>query len=150
LKPYISARSRGVDRTSILAFRVRDPGFKSRREHQTRSSVHLPISLKGVTPTSNGDIYKTDQIYASALERLRSSKEVSNEDKTSILSLVDHMIAKGNGRLRAVKYINHLTVTARMAGKPLGQLDKQDVEKLVSRINTSDYKDSTSETTRSY
>ncbi len=53
------------------------------------------------------------------------------------------MIAKGNGRLRAVKYINHLIVVARMTGKPLGQLDKQDVEKLVSRINTSDYKDST-------
>ena len=53
------------------------------------------------------------------------------------------MIAKGNGRLRAVKYINHLIVIARMVGKPLGQLGRPEVEKLVSKINTSDYKDNT-------
>ena len=132
------ARSRRLVRSRIWASRVRDPGFKSRREHQPRSSIHLPISLKGVTPTSNGDIYKTDQVYASALERLRSSKEVSEENKTSVLSLIDHMLANGNGRLSAVKYVNHLIVVARMAGKPIGQLDKSEVETLVSKINSSE------------
>lgn len=92
---------------------------------------------------STEDIYKTDQIYASALKRLRESNDVSDEDKASILSLLDHMTTKGIGRLRAIKYVNHLIVLARMAGKPLAELGKPEVESLVSRINTSDYRDST-------
>lgn len=105
--------------------------------------THPPISLKGVMQTGNVDIYNTDQRYAAALARLRISKDVFEEDKVSILSLVDHMLAKGNGKLRAVKYIGHLLVVARIAGKPLGKLDKHDVEKLVGEINTSEYSDNT-------
>jgi integrase len=53
------------------------------------------------------------------------------------------MIAKGNGRLRAVKYINHIIVLARMGDKPITQLSKAEVERLISQINTSNYKETT-------
>jgi integrase/recombinase XerD len=109
----------------------------------TSSLMPLSISLKGATQTGNIDIYNTDQRYAAALARLRSSKEVFEEDRTSILSLVDHMLAKGNGKLRATKYIGQLMVAARIAGNPLGKLDKLGVERLIGQINTSDYSDNT-------
>jgi site-specific recombinase XerD len=53
------------------------------------------------------------------------------------------MLAKGNGRLRAVKYINHIIVLARMTDKPIHQLSRGEVERLVSQINTSSYKETT-------
>jgi hypothetical protein len=81
----------------------------------------LPISPVDVATTSKIDIYKTDQRYSAALARLRRSKEVFDEDKTSILSLVDHMLAKGICKLRVVKYIGQLMVVARIVGEPLGK-----------------------------
>jgi integrase len=59
------------------------------------------------------------------------------------MKLVKHLLAKGVSKQRAVKYINHLIVLARIAGKPLGQLDKKDMETLMGRINLSSYTDHT-------
>jgi site-specific recombinase XerD len=66
-----------------------------------------------------------------------------DEDRDSIAKLVEHLLAKGISKQRAVKYINHLIVLARIVDKPLGQLDKKDMENLISRINESGYSENT-------
>ena len=45
------------------------------------------------------------------------------------------------GKLRASKYIYHLVVLARTAHKSLKQPEKQDIESIIGRINTSVYSD---------
>jgi integrase len=74
---------------------------------------------------------------------LQSASDISEEDKASIAKLVEYLLAKGLSKQRVVKYINHLTVAARIACKPLGQLDKKDMEMLVGRINTVGYTENT-------
>jgi len=53
------------------------------------------------------------------------------------------LLAKGISKQRAVKYVNHLIVLARIVAKPLAQLDKKDIENLISRINESGYSENT-------
>jgi integrase len=74
---------------------------------------------------------------------LQSASDVSEEDKASIVKLVEYLLAKGVSKQRSVKYVNHLIVAARIACKPLGQLDKKDMEVLVGRINTAGYTENT-------
>jgi len=68
---------------------------------------------------------------------------IKNEDRISIMKLVDHLLAKGISKQRTVKYINHLAVLARMVDKPLEKLDKKDMENLICRINEANYAEST-------
>jgi len=89
------------------------------------------------------EIYHHDQIFNRTIRHLQSTPNVCEEDKTNILKLVEHLLAKGVSKPRAVKYINHLIILTRMAGKPLAQHMRRDVERLVSRINTADYTEST-------
>jgi hypothetical protein len=67
---------------------------------------------------------------------LQSASDVAKEDKASIAKLVEYLLAKGVSKQRAVKYVNHKIVVARIACRPLGQLDKKDIEMLVGQINT--------------
>jgi len=101
----------------------------------------------GRRPTNRTEKNKNNLIFEQALRRLKKSPDVSDEDKTCIMKLVEHLLAKGVSKQRAVKYINHLTVTARIAAsvaaKSLGQLDKKQMEHVISRINTADYTEHT-------
>ena len=93
--------------------------------------------------TTRIEIYQVDRIFERALVRLKTTPDVSDEDKTCIGQLVDHLLAKNVSKQRAVKYINHLVVVARIAGQPLGRLDKKGMETVISRINTASYTDHT-------
>jgi integrase/recombinase XerD len=90
---------------------------------------------------------KEDQIFERAMKRLKTTPDVMEEDKHCILRLVDHLLAKGVGKSRAVKYINHLIVVARIAvkinGEPIGQFDRIGIEKVIGRINTRKYTEHT-------
>ena len=97
----------------------------------------------GVTSNSREDIYHYDRIFNRALKRLYSSTDVCEEDKVNISRMVEHLLAKGVSKGRAVKYIYHLLVLARVAGKPFKSLRREDIERLVSWINASDYTDHT-------
>ena len=72
-----------------------------------------------------------------------SAPDISEDDKNCIIRLSEHLLTKDISRLRVVKYIDHLRVLARMTDKPLRQLGKEDLEKLVSRINAANYAEET-------
>ena len=77
------------------------------------------------------------------MKRLESSLDVRDEDKVNIWRFVEYLLAKGVSKARAVKYIYHLVVLARVTDKPFESLGRRDVERLVSWINASDYTDHT-------
>ncbi len=100
-------------------------GFKSHPPHQSPSSVPSTISLIGVVPTKRTEKSKNDPIFEQALRRLKNAPDVSDEDTTCIMKLVEHLLAKGVSKQRVVKYVNHLIVFARIAAKLLGQLENE-------------------------
>jgi len=97
----------------------------------------------GVTSNSREEIYHYDRIFNRALKRLYSSTDVCQEDKVNISRMVEHLLAKGVSKGRAVKYIYHLLVLARMVSKPFESLGRRDIQHLVSRISASDYSENT-------
>ena len=60
------------------------------------------------------------------MRRLQSEPNVSEQDKTSIAELVEHLLLKGVSKQRAAKYVNHLIVLARSAGCALSELDRNE------------------------
>jgi integrase/recombinase XerD len=118
-------------------------GFKSHPPHRACSSDPSLIFPIGAGSTNKIKIYSYDRIFNTAIKRLQSAADICNNDKTSIIKMVETLLAKGVGKQRAVKYINHLTVLARMTGKPFDQLGKDDVQKLVIWINTANYTEHT-------
>ncbi|MGD0028487.1 MAG: site-specific integrase [Candidatus Bathyarchaeia archaeon] len=97
----------------------------------------------GSASTKRIGIYQYDKIFEAAIRRLQSTSDVKDADKNNITKMVEHLLAKGISKQRTVKYVNHLIVFARIAGKPLGQLDKKAMENLISRINGSRYSENT-------
>ena len=99
----------------------------------------------GATETSTNriQVYPCDQIFNRAVRRLNSSTDISESDKADIIKLVEHLRRRGISKLRAAKYIYHLLVLARIAGKPLRDLTKEDIERLVGWINGSKYAEET-------
>jgi hypothetical protein len=61
------------------------------------------------------------------MRRLQSAPDVAEEDKASVLGLVDHLLVKGISKQRSVKYVNHVIVLARTAGRALEKLDRKGV-----------------------
>jgi len=82
----------------------------------------------GVTSNSKDAIYHYDRIFNGALKRLYSSTDICGEDKVNISRMVEHLLAKGVSKARAAKYIYHLLVLARAAGKPFKSLGREDIE----------------------
>jgi integrase/recombinase XerD len=74
---------------------------------------------------------------------LKLTPDIEDEDRAGITRLVDDLLAKGISKQRAIKYVNHLIVLARTACKPLGQLDKEEMQSLMTRINDSSYSENT-------
>jgi hypothetical protein len=77
------------------------------------------------------------------MKRLQSSSDIREKDKINVIKIAEHLLAKGVSKGRAVKYIYHLMVLAKMAGKPFDSLGRRDIEGLVSQINSSDYAEHT-------
>ena len=115
--------------------------MESHPQHLTSSSVPHATYLRGTTTERKENRY--DKVFDGAMKRLQSSSDVSDDDKVSIIELVEHLLAKNVSKQRTVKYINHLIVSTRMASKPLGQLSRKDMETPISHINTADYTDHT-------
>lgn len=91
----------------------------------------------------HSETYDYDKIFEQTMRRLQNATDVSAEDKTSIMQLVEHLLVKGISKQRSVKYVNHLIVVARLAGCPLQNLDRKGVESVVAKLNLKNYKDHT-------
>ena len=137
------ALERVSDALASGAYPAEVRGFKSHPPHPTSSSVLSNIYLMGGNTTKRTGIYNYGKIFERTMRRLQSEPNVSEEDKTSIAELVEHLLVKGVSKQRSVKYVNHLIVLARSAGCPLTELDSKGVEALVGRINAANYTEHT-------
>jgi len=60
----------------------------------------------GAEPTNRTETYgiNQDRRFDEANRRLKSTPSILDQDRNSIIELAEHLIAKGVGKLRVVKY----------------------------------------------
>jgi site-specific recombinase XerD len=72
------------------------------------------------------------------IERIRES-DFTSSNKQAILGFVEHCFSRGLSVPRIEKYVNHLQCIMRYFQNDLEGATKQDIEKLVTTIERSDY-----------
>ena len=88
----------------------------------------------------NADIYNYERLLNSSISNLKKSK-IESQNKDSILRFYEHLLTQGRSLARTVKYILTMRMIARWLNKPFEDATKEDIIKLVQRIELSDYSD---------
>ena len=82
------------------------------------SSLSCYVSY-GIAPTSRTKKNKTNLIYEQALRLLKNTPDVSDEDKSYIAKLVEHLLAKG-GSKQCPCFLISKCASAKLASNPFG------------------------------
>lgn len=84
------------------------------------------------------DIYEYDKELERTLAAL-DKKGMSQSEKERMLSFKDHLFMAGLSKPRVIRYMQMLPSVARMIGKDLSDVNKQDVEHFVATLQQSSY-----------
>jgi len=87
------------------------------------------------------DIYDSKKQLERTLEKVRTSNDLSEKNRSAIMDFHDHCFAEGLGTPRILKYLQLLTKIATWLGADLEGANKKDIENLVMRIERMDYSD---------
>jgi len=87
------------------------------------------------------DIYDSKKQLERTLEKVRTSSDLSEKNRSAIMDFHDHCFAEGLGTPRILKYLQLLTKIATWLGADLESANKKDVENLVMKIERMDYSD---------
>jgi site-specific recombinase XerD len=85
------------------------------------------------------DIHGFAERLRRAEEDIRDPNPLSRHNAELISRFAEHCTARGLGKARIVKYLGHLRRIAEWLGKDLEGATRQDIERLVYRIETSEY-----------
>jgi len=80
------------------------------------------------------DIYNREQTLKNALEKMRSSEELSISTRILIMKFYHECLAQGLSTARLVKYLYSLHQFSLMLGKPFDKTAREDVIELVEKI----------------
>jgi len=85
------------------------------------------------------DIYGHDKKLDTYMRRIADSEEITDANKTLLVSFRKYLVMQGLSVARVLKYMEVLCTTSRMIKKDFAKLTKQDVEEFVSEIIQRDY-----------
>ena len=86
------------------------------------------------------DIYNYERFLERTLANLEHS-EIDTQNKTSIRRFHEYCLTQGLSLARTIKYITTMRVIARWLDKPFESTTKEDIIKIVQRIELSNYSD---------
>lgn len=86
------------------------------------------------------DIYNYERILNRVLANLKQSR-IGSRNKVSILKFHEHCLSQGLSLARTIKYITTMRMIARWLNKPFEDATKEDILKLVQKVELSDYSD---------
>lgn len=89
------------------------------------------------------DIHDYEKRLAACIERLKISRKVSQANKDAILRFVADCTARNLSKPRIEFYIYRLSRIAEWCKKDFATLNKEDVKRIVSIINSQDYTENT-------
>lgn len=84
------------------------------------------------------DLYYIQDKLESATEKLKKSKEVSEENKLAIINFYNQSFADGLSKARLLKYIYVLSKVSVWLGKSFEDASKDDIIKVVQKIESQD------------
>lgn len=87
------------------------------------------------------DIYGRKEKYQRKVEQIEASSNISSPDKKLILKFKDECLSQGLSEARALKYLRHLQNIVKWIDVPLKKATKEDIKRLVAKINGMDYSD---------
>jgi len=92
-----------------------------------------------LTPDAN--IFAYDTMLQSALRRIENNKEIPDANKKAIFDFKDACMVEGLSKGRIQKYMGHLYQIARWVEKEFLKMTREDMEKLVAKIEAMPYTD---------
>ncbi|MDI6888794.1 MAG: site-specific integrase [Methanocellales archaeon] len=87
------------------------------------------------------DIYDWDRRLDKYVEKVRTTKAISEKNKKAILDFQDYCFAKGLEKPRILKYLRHLFKLAEWLGKDFEDADEKDLKNLVMQIEKMNFAD---------
>jgi len=94
------------------------------------------------------DVHNYERRLVRAVRFLNNHSKVSSENKRKILEFLEHIKAEGLSLARQVSYTQWLTTIALLLRKNFEDTDRSDVERLLVKVNSRDWSDSTKENHR--
>lgn len=92
--------------------------------------------------TTKIDLYAYDKKLKGSIERVKKSN-VSQINKKAILEFIDDCFARGLSKPRVIFYLDRLLITAKLLKKDFIKAKREDIKKLVRRINDKEYSERT-------
>jgi len=82
------------------------------------------------------DVYNIDERHKKAIEKIRNSPDISDENKIAILEFQNQCFSEGMSQSRIIKYLHTLHRLALMLGKDFRDAEKRDILEIVRKIET--------------
>jgi uncharacterized protein (UPF0335 family) len=92
----------------------------------------MPSETPSGTPSD--DIYDYSGELRYYLSRIDRAENIDPATKAKVKAFIDHVAANGAGEGRQAKYIRHLLRICELFGKPVQDVTRQDVERLMLRL----------------
>jgi len=83
-------------------------------------------------------LYKYKQGFERDLQRIKDSKEISKENKKSIIAFKDYLLSEGIGLKRINRYFYELVKFNRLLKKPFTEANKNDIRRVVAIMEQTD------------
>jgi len=99
------------------------------------------ISCQGDKLNMISDIHKSCYRIGYYLKRLERSKRIHEENKSAIKGFYHYCVSNGLSKARIAKLLQHMVKLSLIFQKPFVKATKEDVMKLVERIETENYSD---------
>lgn len=87
------------------------------------------------------DIHGYGARLGNVLKQVKRSKKLSKQDREDILAFADQCAAEGISTGRILKYVYHLRTLSKLLRKSFRNAEREDVMKLVGKLEQSDYRE---------
>ena len=92
------------------------------------------------------DIHNYKQRYETTLQRIKDSKEITNENKKIIFEFKDYLLSEGIGVAKIGRYLGDLIKFSKMLSKPFSKATEYDIRGIIGKLNQTDLSEETKKT----
>ena len=84
------------------------------------------------------DIHNYKKLFERTLERVKESKEISEENKRIIVGFKDYLLSEGIGIAKINRYLQDLIKLSKMLNKTFSDANKEDIRKVIAELEQTD------------
>jgi len=92
------------------------------------------------------DIHNYKQRFERSLQRIKDSKEITDDNKKTILNFKDYLLSEGIGIAKIERYLGDVMKFSKMLSKPFSEATEQDIRAIIGKLNQTDLSEETKKT----